>query len=365
MQTRLEHVRAALREQHLAALLITEPANRGYVSGFSGSAGVLLVTADHAVLFTDFRYHIRAGQEAPAFEVHQITPTMLLPALLAKTAAELGLHQIGFEAHHVTVEQYHKFQAAIDEQQEAHWLDLVPVTNVVEPLREVKDANEIATLRQAVAITDAAFAAVLPHLTPQHTERQAAWLLEVAMRERGAEAVAFPIIVAAGRNSAQPHAEAGDTPLGTGQPIVIDMGACYQGYHADMTRTVVLGEPDERFWQVYNTVLAAQQHAASTIRPGMTGEAADALARDYLSEAGYGEAFGHSLGHGVGLHIHEGPSLRRTSEQMLRTGNIFSVEPGVYLEDWGGVRIEDLVLLHEDGCEVLTQTSKEPVVILP
>jgi Xaa-Pro aminopeptidase len=183
-------------------------------------------------------------------------------------------------------------------------------------------------------------------------------MLEVAMRERGAEGVSFPIIVAAGRKSAMPHAEPGDEPLGSGQPIVIDMGARYAGYHADLTRTVVLGTPDERFRQIYNTVLDAQQHAIRELRPGLSGPEADALARSKIEAAGFKEAFGHSLGHGVGLHIHEGPSLSQSSKHTLRAGNVFSVEPGIYLDDWGGIRIEDLALLHEHGCEVLSQAPK-------
>jgi Xaa-Pro aminopeptidase len=164
--------------------------------------------------------------------------------------------------------------------------------------------------------------------------------------------------VAAGRNAAKPHAEPDDTPLGNGQPIIIDMGARYQGYHADLTRTIVLGEPDERFQQIYHIVLEAQQRAIAGLCAGMTGAEGDALARDHIAAAGYGEAFGHSLGHGVGLDIHEGPVLRRTSEQTLQAGSVFSVEPGIYLEEWGGVRIEDLALLREDGCEVLSRAPK-------
>jgi Xaa-Pro aminopeptidase len=183
-------------------------------------------------------------------------------------------------------------------------------------------------------------------------------MLEVAMRERGAEGVSFPIIVAAGRKSAMPHAEPGDEPLGSGQPIVIDMGARYASYHADLTRTVVLGTPDERFWNIYSIVLDAQQHAIRELRPDMSGPDADALARSKIEAAGFDEAFGHSLGHGVGLHIHEGPALSQSSKHTLRAGNVFSVEPGIYLDDWGGIRIEDLVLLHENGCEVLSRAPK-------
>ncbi len=355
---RLASLREVLHKHELAALLITSPHNLRYMSGFSGSAGALLVAAEAAILFTDFRYLGRAAQEAPTFEVRQITKEIPLEKLLTAAAEEYGLRQLGFEAAHMSVARYNKLQKAMDEASTSSRLELLPTEHVVEPLREVKDSHELAKLRRAVAITDEALEALLPVLTPEHTERQVAWLLEVAMRERGAEAVSFPIIVAAGRNAALPHAQTGDALLGSGQPIVIDMGARYEGYHADLTRTIVLGEPDERFWNVYQTVLETQQDAIRNIRPGMTGIEADTLARDRLTAAGFGAAFGHSLGHGVGLDIHEGPTLGRTGERELRVGNVFSVEPGIYLEEWGGVRIEDLVLLREDGCEVLSQARK-------
>jgi Xaa-Pro aminopeptidase len=184
------------------------------------------------------------------------------------------------------------------------------------------------------------------------------------MREAGADALAFPIIVAAGPNGARPHARAGDGLLGTGRPIVMDFGARLGGYHADMTRTVILGPPDEQFETIYARVLEAQQSASRRIRAGMTGNDADALARDLIVAAGYGDNFGHGLGHGVGLVIHEGPSLRKANEDRLPEGAVFSIEPGIYLPGWGGVRIEDLVTLTGTGARTLTQSSKDPVVLL-
>lgn len=358
-ENRLARLRAVLHEQEREALLITEPANRRYISGFCGSAGALLITAAQAYILTDFRYRVQSAQEAPAFTLCETTPERPLETGLAGLVEELGLRQLACEAQHITVAQYNKLLAVLAEKTTTA-PTLQPVQQLVEPLREVKEAEEVATLRQAIALTDAALAAVLPLLQPEHSERQAAWMLEAAMRERGAEGVAFPLIVAAGPNAALPHAQPGDALLGSGQPIIIDMGARYQGYHADMTRTIVLGEPDERFWQVYHTVLGAQRHAIAQVRPGMSGSEADALARDQIVAAGLGEFFGHGTGHGVGLAIHEGPSLRRASTHTLRVGNVFSIEPGVYLPDWGGVRIEDLVLLGDDGSEVLTQARPEP-----
>jgi Xaa-Pro aminopeptidase len=195
-------------------------------------------------------------------------------------------------------------------------------------------------------------------------ERDVAWELEKAMREAGADGLAFPIIVAAGPNSARPHARAGDGQLGSGRPIVMDFGARLSGYHADMTRTVILGTPDEQFERVYTLVRSAQQHAAHQVRAGMSGRAADALARDMIAEAGYGDNFGHSLGHGVGLAIHEAPWLRAAGDEPLPTGAVCSIEPGIYLPGWGGIRVEDLVALTDTGARTLTQSSKEPVIAL-
>lgn len=359
---RIKDVRLLMREQEIEALLVTTPPNRRYLSGFSGSAGSLLITATHALIFTDFRYRVQVEREAPSFTLHEVSHTNTLSHIIPRMAAELGVQQIAFESQNMTVATHQRLVAEMARNPDYPAPTLHGVEGLVEILREVKDSDEIVALRQAIEITDSALAAVLPHLRPDQTERQAAWMLEVAMRERGADRVSFPIIVAAGTNTAMPHARPGDSLLGSGCPIVIDMGACLNGYHADLTRTVVLGEPDTRFWTIYHTVLEAQQRAITAIRVGITGAEADAIARDAISAAGFGDAFGHGLGHGVGLDIHEAPRLGPASENTLCAGNVFSVEPGIYLEDWGGVRIEDLVVLHETGCELLSQAPRQPVV---
>lgn len=365
MSQHLQNLRAALPEREIDALLISTPANRRYISGFSGSSGSVLVSAEAALLFTDFRYRTQVVRECPGFTLREISPEAPLSRLLADAAVELGIRRIGFEASSMTVAEYNRLAPVLNDPAKANGvaLSLVPIDGVVEHLRETKGVAELETLRHAVAITDAAFSAVVPTLRPDHTEKQAAWMLEVAMRERGADGVAFTIIVAAGPNAALPHARPTDAPLGVGRPIVIDMGALFRAYHADLTRTIVLGDADEQFWTIYDLVFAAQQRALSSLRAGITGAQADALARDFLTEAGYGAYFGHGLGHGVGLNIHEEPSLRRAAPTAddgppLRAGAVFSVEPGIYLEGWGGVRIEDLVLLHEDKCEVLSKAPK-------
>ncbi|MEI7645541.1 MAG: Xaa-Pro peptidase family protein [Chloroflexales bacterium] len=361
MNDRLSRLRAAMGERGLSALLVSAPANRRYLSGFSGSNGTLLITAAAAILFTDGRYIIQAGREAPAFSLREIvSPDRPLAVLLAETAGELDLRMVGFEAAHVSVADHYALAKALFDSP----VELDPVEGIVEALREVKESGELATLRSAIAITDAAITAVIPQLRAEMSERQAAWMLEVAMREGGADALAFPIIVAAGPNSALPHACPGNDTLGTGRPIVIDMGARLDGYHADLTRTICIGEPDAKFWEIYAIVLEAQRRALAGLHPGLRCNAVDALAREHIAAAGYSEQFGHGLGHGVGLDIHEGPSLRRAaagqeqSGPRLQAGNVISVEPGIYLEGWGGVRIEDLALITAGGCEVLSTARK-------
>ena len=362
MQHRLERFRQALEEQQLDALIVTNGLNRRYLSGFTGSAGTLLITSDHALLISDFRYETQAKIEAPNYEFRLVNSEAAIAEALPGWVREFGLARLGFEASTVSVAQlstWRKELATAETQ-----VDLVETEGLVEQLRRVKDPAEIALLRRAVAIGDEAFAAIRATLRPTMREREVAWELEKAMRERGAEGLAFDIIVAGGDNGSRPHARAGDAELGVGRPIVMDFGARVDGYHGDMTRTLILGEADEQFWTIYNIVLEAQQKAEAAIQAGMTGPAADALARDHITAAGYGEAFGHGLGHGVGLAIHEEPRLSHLRQNALPAGAVVSVEPGIYLPGWGGVRIEDLVIITETGVEVLTQSSKDPVIAI-
>lgn len=355
---RVDRVRALLDQRQLDALLVSAPTNRRYVSGFTGSAGFLLITASHTLLIVDGRYTTQAATESPGWTVRKIDPPAVpLAAVLDQELPALGVRRLGFEAAHLTVAQHMVLTTAL-----SALVEFVPTEDLIEPLREHKDATELAVLEQAVAIGDRAFARVCPLLRPTMREREAAWEIEKALRAEGADGPSFPVIVAAGPNSARPHARPTDDELGYGRPVIMDFGALVQGYHGDMTRTVILGEANEQFTRLYELVRKAHQEAVYNVRVGMTGEAADALARDVLSAAGQGEAFSHNLGHGVGLAIHEGPSLRRGNMSVLSEGMVFSVEPGVYLPPWGGIRIEDLVLLDAAGVRVLTQAPKEPVV---
>jgi Xaa-Pro aminopeptidase len=351
---------AGLRETFAAAgidaLLVSQPENRTYLSGFTGSAGLLLISPDLALFATDFRYHAQVGLQCPDFELVKVTSkyTDVLPAMLERAQ----VRRLGFEADHATYADVEDWSQATPDCQ---W---VPTKGVVQRLRAVKDQAEIATLRAAIKLGDEALAAALEQVHPGMTESELAWLIESHMRTHGAEAAAFETIVAGGANGARPHARAGQTALVIGEPIVIDMGARLDGYCSDLTRTICLGQPrePERFWEVYSTVLRAQMAAEAAIRPGMTGREADAIARDLITAAGYGEQFGHGLGHGVGLAVHEEPGLSRVRTEALMPGNFVTVEPGIYLPGWGGVRIEDVVLVTENGVEVLTAAPKDPII---
>lgn len=353
---RLTRLRAKLAETGADALLVSQPENRAYFSGFTGSSGWLLITADRALIATDFRYYEQVGLECPGYELVQITTT--LAAALPDMVQLAGVRRLAFEADHAT------FADVQDWSKAAPAIEWAPTKGIGIGLRAVKDADEIATLRAAVALADEALAAGLAQLRPGMTELELSWAIESYMRTHGAQNVSFELIVACGPNGARPHARATAAPIVAGEPIVIDMGARVDGYCSDLTRTVCLGQPNdpERFWAVYNTVLQAQTAAEAAIRPGMSGQEADAVARDLITTAGYGPNFGHGLGHGVGLAVHEEPRLSRLGAGALVAGHVVTVEPGIYLPGWGGVRIEDIVLVTDNGAEVLTRAPKEPII---
>jgi len=347
---RLNKLRQTLAEQNLDAILVSQPENRRYLSGFTGSAGWLLISAERAVLATDFRYYEQVGREAPGFELARITDEFqkLLPALLA----DLGVRRLGFESQHVTVDQLATWSRA------GEGVEWVPLQDTVETLRMVKEEGEIESLRRSVAVTDAAFSHLLEVIRPGMTEQEAAWEIEAYMRTHGASKIAFDLIVAAGPNGALPHARASDQIIRPGEPIVVDIGCVVDGYCSDMTRTFCLGRPEARYLEVWNLVLQAQEAAEAGLRAGLSGVEADALARQVIQAAGYGEQFGHGLGHGVGLAIHERPRASRLSTDILAAGMSLTVEPGIYLPGEFGVRLEDLVIIRQEGVEVLTRSPK-------
>jgi len=347
---RLTQLRHRLAEKELDAIVITQPENRRYLSGFTGSDGALIISMEGAYLATDFRYYEQAQRQAPDFTLVKIEDKF--PPRLAELIAEIGARRVGFESTHVTVDQYERWSKVTKD------FELVPTKGVVEQLRAIKDEQELAAIRRAVELSDAAFAHITHWLRPGVTERAVAWELESFMRTHGAEGLAFDLIVGSGPNGAMAHAEPGDREIQEGEPIVLDLGARVDGYCSDLTRTICLGEPDERLRRIHALVLRAQEAAEQAMRAGLKGSTADAIARDLIEAGGHGEHFGHSLGHGVGLAVHEQPRLSKTSEEILQPGMAVTVEPGIYIEGWGGVRIEDLVVIQEEGIELLTAAPK-------
>ena len=361
---RVERLRAALHAQNLDAILDTNPENRRYLSGFTGpdsgadSAGALVITGDAITLITDGRYIEQAATECPGLRV--VKRDGQFASTAATVIAEAGIDRLGFEATHVTVALRDDLDAALAEKAGQGRVSLAATRNLIEPLRAVKDGDEIAAIERAVAITDETFTYLCGYLRPGLTEREVAHEIERYMREQGADGMAFAPIVASGPNAALPHAVPTERAIQLGEPITIDMGARYNGYCADMTRTVCLGEPGPEAQAIYDAVLRAQEACEAELAPGMSGKAADAAAREVLEASGYGEQFLHSTGHGLGLEIHEDPRLSKhaTEEQKLEPGMAITIEPGVYVAGWGGVRIEDTAIVTADGIRVLTTSHK-------
>jgi len=356
MSDKVAQVRARFDEWKVDGVLITGPANRRWLSGFTGSSGSILLTRQRAVFSTDSRYWEQATRQAPAFELYRHTDDKDS----ARNFLEIGQGQrIGIEAQHMTVAQ----RNAVQRVESVTWVEL-PET--VEPLRAVKSAEELALIRRAAAITDETVAQVSRLAQPGLSEAAVAWELEKYMREAGASRVGFDIIVASGPNSALPHHRPGERLLQAGDIVIVDLGAEFGGYKSDLTRTFYLGEaaPDA-FWDIYHTVHAAQVAAIGGIRAGVTGQHVDSLARDLIAGAGHAEHFGHGTGHAVGLDIHEEPRFSRVAEKtIIPAGAVMTVEPGIYLPGYGGVRIEDLVLVTAEGSEYLSQAPKTPLVPL-
>lgn len=350
MESQHEKLSAWLKQRNLSAVLVCKRINVRYFSGFSGSAGVLLVTEIERKLFVDFRYVEQAHQTAPAFETVRCKGNPLDAAVDYLEARHN--ERIGFEEDTLTVAEFNKITTRIDSAK------LLPIH--LDVLRKLKTEAEISRIAEAAQITDQAFDQILPLLRPGIAEYEVAAALEYAMRKLGSERAAFSTIVASGFRSALPHGVASTKLLEVGDFVVIDFGAVVDGYHSDMTRTVCLGRATERQRQIYAIVLAAQLSGLEAVRAGVLCREVDQVARREIEEAGFGDFFGHGLGHCVGLDIHENPRLSPTSgEDRLEPCMVVTVEPGIYLPGWGGVRIEDLVVVTDDRCRVLSQTGKE------
>ncbi|HPU00485.1 MAG TPA: Xaa-Pro peptidase family protein [Bacillota bacterium] len=354
MPGRLKRLQEELKKRSLDAILITHPANRFYISGFSGSNGVLLISAGEAFLFTDFRYLEQAEKQSPHFKVCSWKGK--LSEALQPYVSAAGWKSLAFEEEHVTYALHRELKEGLA-------LELLPVKGLVEELRAVKSEDEVEILRRGAAIMDQAFEFLLNLIKPGMTEKEVALELEYYLRRQGSEGSLFSYIVASGERGSLPHGIASDKPLRRGELVTVDFTGTFNSYATDMTRTIALGEPGARAREIYEAVRLAQQEAREKIRPGMTGVEADALARDLIKEAGFGEYFGHGLGHGLGLEVHEQPVLSPRSESTLVPGMVVTIEPGIYIPGWGGVRIEDMVLITSGGAESLTASPRELIVI--
>ncbi|MFL5930927.1 MAG: M24 family metallopeptidase [Gaiellaceae bacterium] len=340
MNGRVDRLRDSLEEP----LLVSAPANVRYLTGFVSSNAALLVEPDRVRLFTDFRY-AEAARAVEGVEVE------LLKRNLYGSLAELLSGRIGFEPSALTYASWETLTAG--------GAELVPRPGLVEALRAVKDESELRAIRAAAGITNRVYDALSKEQFVGRSEHDLAWRVEVLFHELGAEGVSFPPVVAAGPNGAKPHADPGETPIGPGQTVVVDAGCIVDGYCSDCTRTFATGPLPDELARAYEVCLAAQEEALAAVGTGERGEDVDGVARRRIDGAGFGEAFGHGLGHGIGLLVHEAPRLAQESGDVLATGNVVTVEPGIYLSGLGGIRIEDLVVVGADGPEVLTSFPKE------
>lgn len=352
--SKIEQVRQYLREHHIDALLLTNPKNVRYMTGFTGTSGIAVISQQDAWFITDFRYTEQATAQIDGYTIVEQEKTM--EEELHKQFKLRDIQSLAFEQDYVTYAMYETYKNKFS-------INLVPTTGVIEQLRMVKTDEEIDVLREAGEIADKAFEHIVEFIRPGMKEIDVANELEMHMRSLGATSPSFDIIVASGKRSALPHGVASEKVIENGELVTMDFGALYKGYCSDITRTVAIGDISEQLREIYDIVLTSQEIGVEHIRPGMTGREADALTRDYIADKGYGAYFGHSTGHGIGLEVHEEPRLSAVSDTVLTKGMIVTVEPGIYLPSVGGCRIEDDLVMTETGNERLTTSTKELIMI--
>ncbi|MEI6632412.1 MAG: Xaa-Pro peptidase family protein [Chlamydiota bacterium] len=351
---RLARLRTLMRNEGRECLLVTSLSNIRYLTGFTGSAARCLVSARECLLITDFRYRLQAEREADGCRILAVSPRESFAAVAARIR-KLGLREVSFEPDALAYGAWLAMRRAC-----RGGCRLAPSPPLVERLRAVKSPPELALLRRLARMADAVLAECRPRIRPGMTEREIAALLDRAAFDAGAEETAFRPIVAAGPRGAMPHHRSGAAVVRGGEPLLIDFGTRARGYNSDLTRTFHLGKVTSRYGEVYRAVLVAQQFALQTIKAGAIVSEVDRAARESIAAAGYGKYFGHALGHGIGLEVHEAPRISRENRERLEPGMVFTVEPGIYIPGWGGVRIEDMVAVTPRGCAVLTASAKEP-----
>ncbi len=363
---RIKNIRKAMDSKKILAMMISIGENRHYLSGYTGedsmfdeSAGVLFITAKDLLLATDARFDVQAKAESPMYEIHCYKKGLAeaLPDILNK----LGADTLGFESVRLSCKQYNDIQKKLKDAGMS--IELAPVEDLVEDFRTIKSEEEIRKTQAALNLAENAFTEILSFIKPGMTEKQAAWKMERLMREAGAQALSFQTIVASGPNSALPHAIPGDRKFKINEPILFDWGARLDGYCSDTTRTIIFGKPDRKFLNVFNTVLKAQEKATRAIKAGQSSKAVDYIARHYIDSTEYKDKFGHGLGHGTGLAIHEAPRLSPLKDTPLESGMIVTVEPGIYLAGWGGVRLENQVVVRNDHAQILNSTDPSDYLV--
>ena len=355
LKSRRSRLMTFFAEYSLDAVLFTDLRNIRYLCGFTGSEGALLITRDHAWFLCDSRYSVQASEEVQGAEVRECGAVRI--ETIASLAQEHSLVRIGFEAAHTTVSAFRRMSVKLS------GIELVELDSALDEIRICKDVAEIEQLAAVAALSSQSLAAVLDNVKPGVRELDIALALEFEMRRRGADGIAFDFIVASGVRGALPHGRASDKVIQSGELITIDFGALKDGYHSDETVTIACGEPVSRAREIHAIVKSAHDRAIEAVKPGISCKDLDEVARSYIRDKGYGDYFGHGLGHGVGLEIHEMPSLSPRSSAILEEGMVVTIEPGIYIPGFGGVRIEDTVVVTGDGCRILTGANKELLVL--
>ena len=368
IEQRVTRLRNELAKTDIDTLIIFSDENRRYLSDFTGedgsydeSAGILIITQDHLALATDSRFETQAAREAEGYEIYCYKKGLAveLPGIL-KT---LHSRTIGLESARLT----HALFSRIEEEAEKTDLNcrFQAEDNLLKRLRIQKDEAEIKMIKKALAIAETSFLELRTMIHPGMTEKKSAWLLEKFMRQNGADALSFPVIAASGKNSALPHAIPGDRAFRTEEPLLFDFGARLNGYCSDTTRTLIIGSPDDTFKEAYEVLDTAQQMAVDAIAPGIKCSDIDKIARDHINQSRFKDTFGHGLGHGVGIAIHEAPRLSSLDDSLLQAGMVVTVEPGIYLPRWGGIRLENMIHVTENGAEVLNTMGYANYILDP
>ncbi len=343
-----------MERQDLDGILLVGDANRNYLSGFTGDESFSIIGLEKAIFITDSRFTEQAKEQVIGYEVREYKGK--IEKFMSKIVKELNIKKLGFEEDIVTFKNYVTYKDSFS-------CELVPIKGIIEDIRIIKDEEEIVCIKKAAEIADRAFAKILQFVKPGMTEKEVGVELEYWLKKFGASGLSFPSIVASGERSSLPHGQPTDKVIKMGDFLTLDFGCVYNGYCSDMTRTIVMGNATDKMTEIYNVVLEAQETAIKAFKPGSTGAEVDKVARDYIKEKGYGKYFGHGLGHGVGREIHELPGISPNGDIILKPGMIVTNEPGIYIPDFGGVRIEDLILITENGCEVISKTTKKLITI--